>query len=222
MSMCSATYNVEGRDKMKILIFGSTGGVGRQLVEQVLPQGHAVTAFARDPAKLDIKHTNLSVVQGDVMDYASVEKALQGQEAVLCSIGAGRKGTIRSEGTRNIVRAMENAGVRRLICQTSLGVGDSWSSLNFFWKYIMFGILLRNAYADHEAQERYVKQSRLDWIIVRPGSFTNGDRTGVYRHGFGATDKTLKLKISRADVADFVLKQLVDDTYLRKTPGLSY
>jgi putative NADH-flavin reductase len=118
---------------MRLLIFGSTGSIGRELVKQALEQGHTVTAFARDPAKLDIKHANLQVVQGDVMDLASVEKAVQGQEAVLCSIGAGRKGTIRSEGTRHIIRAME-----------------------------------------------------------------------------------------KADVADFMLKQLTDDTYLHKTPGVSY
>ncbi|MEW5959611.1 MAG: NAD(P)H-binding protein, partial [Chloroflexota bacterium] len=84
---------------MKLLIFGSTGSIGRQLVEQALAQGHAVTAFARNPAKLDLKHANLTIVQGDVMDFAAVEKAVQSQEAVLCSIGAGRQGTIRSEGT---------------------------------------------------------------------------------------------------------------------------
>jgi putative NADH-flavin reductase len=222
MSMRSAAYDVEGREKMEILVFGSTGSIGRQLLEQALAQEHAVTAFARDPAKLDIKHANLKIVQGNVMEFASVEKAVQGQQAVLCSIGAGRKGTVQSEGTRHIVRAMENAGIRRFICQTSLGVGDSWGNLNFFWKYIMFGIFLQDAFADHEAQESYVKQSRLDWTIVRPGSFTNGNATGEYRHGFSGTDKTTKLKISRADVADFMLKQLSDDTYLHKTPGLSY
>lgn len=207
---------------MKTLIFGSTGSIGRQLVEQALAQGHAVTAFARDPAKLNIKHANLEVVQGDVMDFASVEKAVQDQEAVLCSLGAGKQGTIRSEGTRHIIHAMEKAGVQRFICQTTLGAGDSRGNLNFFWKYIMFGIILREAYADHERQEDYVKQSRLDWTIVRPAAFTDGNRTGEYRHGFSGTDKVIKLKISRADVADFMLKQLTDDTYLHKTPGVSY
>jgi putative NADH-flavin reductase len=86
----------------------------------------------------------------------------------------------------------------------------------------MFGIFLRPAYEDHVSQENHVKQSRLDWIIVRPAAFTNGKRTGKVRHGFAATDKTTKLKISRADVADFMLTQLTDDTYLHKTPGLSY
>ncbi len=207
---------------MKLLIFGSTGSIGRELVKQALEQGHTVTAFARDPAKFDIKHTNLQVVQGDVMEPASVERAVQGHEAVLCSLGAGRKGTVRSEGTRNIISAMEKVGVRRFICQSTLGAGDSRGNLNIFWKYIMFGLLLRPMYADHVRQENYVRQSRLDWTIVRPGAFTDGNRTGDYLHGCPATDKSTKLKISRADVADFMLKQLIDDTYLHKTPGLSY
>jgi putative NADH-flavin reductase len=196
--------------------------IGRELVKQALEQGHVVTAFARNPAKVDHEHADLTVAQGDVMDPASVERAVQGHEAVFCSLGAGLKGKVRSEGTRNIIRAMENAGVRRLICQSTLGVADSRSNLNAYWKYIMFGLLLRRAYADHISQETYVKQSRLDWIIVRPAAFTNGNRTGEYRHGFPGTDKTTTLKISRADVADFMLKQLVNDTYLHKTPGLSY
>ncbi|NEO77330.1 SDR family oxidoreductase [Moorena sp. SIO4G3] len=209
---------------MNILIFGSTGGTGHQVVEQALEQGHRVTAFARNPAKLDIKHTNLKVVQGDVMDLPSVEKAVQGQEAVVCVLGAGQKmtGTIRSEGTQQIIHAMEKAGIRRFICQSTLGAGDSWENLNFFWKYIMFGFLLRNVFADHQRQENYVFQSGLDWTIVRPGAFVDGNRTGKYRHGFPSNDKTSKLKISRADVADFIVKQLADDKYIHQTPSLSY
>ncbi|MGI9535434.1 MAG: NAD(P)-dependent oxidoreductase, partial [Desulfocapsaceae bacterium] len=174
------------------------------------------------PSKLNTKHTNLKVIQGDVMDVASVEKAVTEQDAVLCSLGAGSKGAVRSEGARNIVRAMEKANVRRFICLSTLGVGDSWDNLSFFWKYIMFSGLLRQAYADHVLQEDYVKQSDLDWTIVRSGAFTNGQRTGLYRHGFPGTDKTSKLEISRADVADFMLKQLTDDTYRHMTPGLAY
>jgi putative NADH-flavin reductase len=207
---------------MKLLIFGSTGSIGRQLVKQALEHGHTVAAFARDPSRLDIEHDNLKVVQGDAMDFPSVENTMQGQDAVFCCLGAGSKGTVRSEGTRNIVRAMEKAGVRRFICQSTLGIGDSWDNLNFLWKYIMFRGLLRQAYKDHVCQEDCVKQSHLDWTIVRPGVFTDGNLTGEYRHGFPGTDKTTKLKISRADVADFMLKQLTDDTYLHKTPGLSY
>lgn len=207
---------------MKVAIFGSTGTIGRQLVNQALEHGHSVTVFVREPSKLKITHANLKVIQGDVMDAASVEEAVMGQDAVLCSIGAGSKGTVRSEGTRNIVRAMEKASVKRFVCLSTLGVGDSWGNLGFFWKYIMFSGLLRKAYADHVLQEDYVKQSHLDWTIVRSGAFTDGQRTGLYHHGFSGTNKKGKLEISRADVADFMLKQLTDDTYNHMTPGLAY
>ncbi|MDQ3658237.1 MAG: SDR family oxidoreductase [Actinomycetota bacterium] len=207
---------------MKVLIFGATGSVGSHLVEQALGQGHDVTTFVRDPAKLGDARAEVRILRGDVMDAAAVEGAVAGQDAVLCSLGAGRKGEVRSAGTLNIVRAMKKEGVRRLVCQTTLGVGDSSGNLNFFWKHIMFGLLLREAFADHERQEDYVRQSGLDWTLVRPGAFADGKRTGVYRHGFPGTEKGISLKISRADVADFMLKQLVDDTYVRATPGLSY
>jgi putative NADH-flavin reductase len=209
---------------MKLVIFGSTGGVGRQVVEQALEQGHTVTAFARNPAQLNLQHSRLKLFQGDVLDFPAVERAVQSQDAVVCTLGSGQKltGTVRSAGTRHIIQAMEKTGVRRLICQTTLGTGDSWGSLNFYWKTIMFGLILRNVFADHQRQEQDVQQSRLDWTIVRPGAFVGGTRTGQYRHGFPGTDKTSKLKISRADVADFILKQLADEESIHKTPSLSY
>ena len=207
---------------MRLIIFGSTGSVGRLLVEQALQDNHLVTAFLRDPGKLAITNTNLKIIRGDVLDYQSVEKAMENQEAVLCTLGAGSKGTVRAEGTRNIVLAMESNGVKRLICQSTLGAGNSKGNLNFFWKHIMFGMLLKQAYMDHELQENHVIQSKLDWTIVRPAAFTDGSRTGKYRHGFGPYEKGLMLKISRADVADFILNQVAQNTYLRKTPGQSY
>lgn len=207
---------------MKVVIFGATGSVGSHLVEQALGQGHDVTVFVRDSAKLGDARAEVRVVRGDVMDAAAVEGAVAGQDAVLCSLGAGRKGEVRSAGTLNIVRAMKRAGVQRLVCQTTLGVGDSSGNLDFFWKHVMFGLLLRKAFADHELQEDHVMQSGLEWTLVRPGAFADGKRTGAYRHGFPGTEKGISLKISRADVADFMLKQLVDDTYVRATPGLSY
>ena len=207
---------------MRVLVFGATGSVGRHVVEQGLSRGHDVTAFVRDPSGLDAGRAGLTVFRGDVLDAPSVEGAVRGQEAVLCCLGAGRKGGIRSEGTRNIIRAMEEAGVRRLVCQTTLGVGESSDNLDFFWRHVMFGLLLRGAFADHEQQEAHVKASDLDWTIVRPAAFTDGGRTGAYRHGFSPTKEGLSLKISRADVAEFMLDQLTDETYLRQTPGLSY
>jgi putative NADH-flavin reductase len=207
---------------MKILIFGATGTVGRELVTQALEMGHAITAFARDPSKLEIKHPSLEIIEGDVMDSALVDRAVAGHEAVLVALGAGIKGQVRSTGTLNIIQAMQRNGVRRLVCLSTLGVGDSRANMNFYWKYIMFGMLLRGAFADHVSQEEHVIRSELDWTIVRPAAYTDGERTGNYRHGFPATAKALKLKISRADVADFVLAQLADDSYVHMTPGVSY
>ena len=174
---------------MKLLVFGATGATGHRLVELALARGHEVMAFVRNPGTLAVGHTNLEVFRGDVTDFASVAKAVRGREAVLCAIGAGaRRSTLRTEGTRNIVCAMEEAGVRRLISQSSLGVGDSRDILPFHYKYAIVPILLRHAFADHEGQEALIRRSRLDWTIVRPGNLTDGDRTGEYRHGFTAAD----------------------------------
>ena len=156
------------------------------------------------------------------MDLVSIEQVMPGKDAVLSALGAGSKGDVRATGTRNIIKVMQKCGVQRLVCLSSLGVGDSRENLNFFWKYIMFGLLLRRAFADHVAQEHAIIESGLEWTIVRPGAYTDGDHTGVYRHGFSATATGLKLKISRADVADFMLNQLTDDSYIRMMPGISY
>lgn len=207
---------------MKIIIFGATGSIGRHLVEQSLQQGHRVTAFSRNPDAIDRYHENLTVHAGDVLDARAVSDAVKGQDAVLVALGAGRKGGVRAPGTQNVIDAMRRHGVKRLVCESTLGAGDSYGVLNFFWKRLMFGLLLRPAFADHQVQETFVRESDLDWVIVRPAAFTDGPATDTYKHGFPATEKDLNFKISRADVAGFMLRQLTDDTYLRKTPGLSY
>lgn len=208
---------------MKLLIIGSTGGTGRELVKQALEQGHQVTAFARTPSKLGISHHNLRIAQGDVTDAASVEAAVAGQDAVLCALGTRvfRKNTIQSDGTRNIVVAMQKNAVKRLVVETSLDVGDSRGQLGFFFAHVIRATLLRNIFEDKELQERMVRESGLDWIIVRPAMLTDGPRTGKYRAGFSASNKIAR-KISRADVADFMLKQTTGNDFLRQTPGLSY
>lgn len=209
---------------MKIAVFGSTGSTGRQVVVQALEQGHEVVAFARRPEKIDQKHERLVVMKGDVLDFASVERAVQGQDAVICTLGVppNDKSNLRANGTRNIIRAMERHGVKRFICQSSEGVGDSHARLPFFMKHVIGPLILRRVYADHEMQENHTRQSGLDWIIARPAALTNGERTGSYQHGYTAANKTITYKISRADTADFMLKQLNDNTYLHKTPSISY
>lgn len=207
---------------MNVIIFGATGSIGRHLVGQACAQGHKVTAFARNAGAIKHTHANLKIVAGDVLDPEAVADAVQEHDAALCALGAGRKGSVRASGTANIIKGMHRHRIKRFICQTTLGAGDSAANLNFFWKYIMFGLLLRPMFADHAQQENHIMASGLDWTIVRPGAFTDGPETGNYKHGFSASEKNTALKISRADVAAFMLAQLNDDTYLHKTPGLSY
>lgn len=207
---------------MKLIVFGATGTIGTQLVRQALNQNHSVTAFARRARSIEFKHKNLKLISGNVLDPEKVKNAVYGHKAVMVALGAGRQGNIRSEGTRNIIQAMEQSGVNRLVCLSTLGAGDSRNNLNFFWKHIMFGLFLRKAYADHQLQEEYIRNSSLTWTIVRPGAFTNGERTEKYKHGFSSKEKNLRLKISRADVADFMLKQLSIDQYHFKSPAISY
>ena len=191
---------------MRLLIFGATGTIGIKLVEQALNKGDKVTAFVRTPGKLGIEDENLRVIQGNVLNFTEVAAALEGHDTVLIALGAGLKGRIRSEGTKNIVMAMEKSGVRNLVCQTTLAAGESYGNLNLKWRLI-FGIPLRWALADHEHQEKIVKQSNLNWTIIRPAAFTDGPVTGNYKHGFSGKEKKLALKISRSDVAQFMLKQ---------------
>jgi putative NADH-flavin reductase len=209
---------------MKILVIGATGRTGQELVTQALGQGHVVTAFARNPADVTRQDPHLKVVPGNVLDDASVESAVCGQDAVLSALGARTHGrtTVLSEGTKNVIRAMEQRGVRRFVCESSLGVGDSAGQLGRLFDWLVLPLWLRHVYRDKEVQERAIKESALDWIIVRPALLTTGPHTGVYRVGLTYDRSSIVPRISRADVADFMLKQLTDDTYLRKAPGLWY
>lgn len=141
----------------------------------------------------------------------------------MCALGTKviRKNTIQSNGTRNLIRAMEKHGVRRFVCETSLDVGDSKGQLGPVFRYLVRTTFLRNIFADKELQEQIIRSSSLDWVIVRPAMLTDGPKTGSYR-AFFAANETGKREVSRADVADFMLKQVTDDSFLRKTPGLSY
>ncbi len=209
----------------KIVVFGSSGTVGKHIVGQSLEKGFEVLAFCRDRQKLKgLSHPHLKIMEGDVFNPKDVNRAVRGQETVIVTLGSGKSRTriVRSEGTKNIIDAMYTNGVSRLICQSTLGAGDSNDNLNFFWKHIMFGWFLKKVFLDHELQEKYVKNSNLKWTIVRPSAFRDGKKTGNYLHGFSPKDKSTKLKISRADVADFILKQVADLKYLHQTPGLSY
>ncbi len=201
---------------MKIAIFGSTGKTGIELVKQALEQGHAVTAFVRDPARLAIENENLTCVTGDVFDASSVVKAVEGQDAVICALGAGsdlKKTTVRTTGTINIINSMQKNNIKRLVVVTAMGVGESWNTLSAFNK-LFFATLLKSSREDHETQEAAVKDSGLDWTIVRPSGLTETPRTGVYDVGENIFATTSK--IARADIADLILKELEQNALIGK------
>jgi putative NADH-flavin reductase len=213
-------------NQLRVLIIGATGGTGRQLVQQALEQGHDVTAFVRNPQRLKMEHSKLRIVQGDVLDYESVDAAMKGQNAVLCALGHKRllgPTTILSRGTANIMRAMKNCGVPRLICESSLGVGDAVGRLGLPATLLFVPLILPFYFWDRVSQEALIADSiDIDWVIVRPATLTNGPGRGDYRHGFEVGSYIWPSRVSRADVADFMLKQLNDDTYAGTAPGICY
>jgi putative NADH-flavin reductase len=141
---------------------------------------------------------------------------------VLAMLIFSSRKTSLSDGTRNIVQAMQKNGVRRFIWESSLGIGDSEGRLGLLYSFLLIPLLLRGIFADKEVQEKIIKDSALEWVIVRPAALTNGPRKGIYNDGMSIGHRFFTAKISRADVADFMLRQLTENTYLRKTPGLSY
>ena len=206
---------------MKLLIFGATGGTGRQLVAQALAQGHHVTAFVRRPKAITTQHANLTVVQGDITDAAAINRAVAGHDVVLSALGTRGGTAVLPEGTRQILAAMRAHGIRRSIWVTSFGVGDSLQQMNWFAQTVIVKGFLRKAIEEKELQEKIIMADDSDWIIVRPGGLTDGPLAGKYRVT-GPGDKVGRPTISRADVADFMLRNLTDTRYVRKAVGLTY
>ena len=199
---------------MKLIVFGATGGTGRELVTQGLAAGHEVTAFVRDAAALT--GTQARVVTGDALDATAVASAIAGHDAVLSALGTRpwRHVDISSGGIAAILPAMQANGVRRVIAMSSQGVGDS--KLGALGK--VAGLALRRAFRDKLEMERLLEASDREWIVVRPGLLTSGQPRGQWRTGEG--DALRGGRISRADVAAFMLAQLASDDWLRKRPVL--
>ena len=206
---------------MKLIIFGATGGTGRQCVDQALAQGHQVTAFVRQPAALTVQHPDLTIIQGDITDQDAVQRAIPGHDVVISALGTRGGPAVLPEGTRNILEAMASHGVRRSLWVSSFGAGDSLQQMGWLSQTLIVKGLLRQAIQEKNAQEQIILASGGDWIIARPGGLTDGPLTGTYRVT-GPGDKVGRPSISRADVADFMLKNLTDTRYVRRAVGLTY
>jgi putative NADH-flavin reductase len=208
-----------------IAILGANGGIGRQAVELALAQGHRVTAILRNPANLTLIHPNLTVVKGDVMQPGTLEPHLANKDAVLSVIGKTslKETTLYSQGNKNLLGAMEKAGSRRVfvVSASGLEINPSHSFIvRLAAKYILQK-LLKRMYADLERMEALVKQSPLNWTIMRPPRLTNAPATGHYRFSINRFLKN-GLSISRADLAHFMLHNIANEQIYKTTVEVAY
>ena len=210
---------------MKLLIIGGTGKTGRELIKQGLDQGHTITAIVRKPQKIKNNNAKLKVLKGNVLHPESMENAFLGQDAVLSALGHKRffiKTNILSEGTKNIIKAMNKNDIKRFICITSLGINDSRFKLGLYYTLFTIPVILLFYFLDKSRQEKLIIKSNLNWTIIRPGQLTNGRKRTKYKQGPEVGNYILTKMISRADVAHFMLSQLNDKTYIRRPAGITY
>jgi putative NADH-flavin reductase len=205
---------------MKVLIYGATGATGKHLVQQAVALGHSVTAFARNPQKINISAPNLIVVGGELTNKQLIEKTIEGQDAVMSALGASSMFTYDKtvvDGIQTILNAMQSKKVDRFIYLSFSGVRESRHKMGFVIKYIA-PKLLSTEIARHEDCERMIRLSNLDWTIVRPPTLSNDKPLGNFRVGENISSARPITTISRADVASFMLQQLTDTIFVRKAP----
>ena len=210
----------------KVLIIGASRGIGLETVKAALLAGHNVRALARSAARIPIQNPGLDRVAGNALDSSAIRSNLDGVDVVVQTLGVDvaprsifERTTLFSQSTRIIVDAMKAAGVKRLIAVTGLGAGNSRGHGGIIYDSVVFPLLLKRVYDDKDVQEWIIKSSGLDWTIVRPGLLTNRPATGRYRILTAIEDWRFGV-ISRADVADFIVRQIDDRKLIGTTPLL--
>ena len=210
----------------KVLVIGASRGIGLETVRAALRAGHSVRALARSAASITIQDAALDKVSGDALDSDIIRDALQGIDAVIQTLGIEispraifEPTTLFSKSTRILVDGMKAAGVKRLIVVTGLGAGDSRGHGGLIYDAVVFPLLLKRVYDDKDVQEWIVRSSGLDWTIVRPGLLTRRPATGRYRVLTASKDWQFGV-ISRADVADFLVRQIEDKALIGAAPLL--
>ena len=208
---------------MRVLIIGASKGIGLETTRQALDAGHDVRALARSATAIAISNPSLEKMRGNALKTEDVEAALVGMDVVIQTLGVGLGELFRpvhlfSDATRVLIAAMKRQDIKRLICVTGFGAGDSRASISCLQR-LPFQIVFGRAYDDKSLQEQLIKESELDWTIARPGVLTSGPRTGHYQILSEASQWRNGI-ISRADVAEFLVRQIGDQTYIRKAPVL--
>jgi putative NADH-flavin reductase len=212
---------------MKLVIFGATGFSGQAILKLALSKGYQVTVLVRNKSTITIKHDNLTVIQGKVLDRNDVKKALENQDAVIQCLGVGGKGdgkptTFISEANKIIVDEMEKNKVSRLIAMSNVGAGNSlsfqpWFFTNFILPYFMKW--LKVIIDDKNRMEPTIMNSELEWTIVRCPNIVDKKPNGNVHATLDG--KGLKLSITLGDMAEFIVHQLTDSTYSKQAPSIS-
>jgi nucleoside-diphosphate-sugar epimerase len=212
---------------LRILVIGGTSGIGLQTVKLALERGHLVTAMARRPERMGMHHPGLTTMSGNILDAEAVQRAIADQDAIVIAIGMGptrKPVTLFSEGTLNVLNRMVAQGVRRLTAVTGIGAGDTRGHGGFFYDRVFWPLALKTIYADKNRQEALIRdygsKGLVDWTIVRPGFLTDDNPKYRYRVITDLQGVTAD-KITRADVAHFIVAALESEGYLDETPLLS-
>lgn len=217
--------------KLRVLVVGATRGTGRAAVQQLLDEGHRVTAFSRSAHKLDIESERLSLFSGDATSPADVERAVAGHDAVVVTLGIAENPIrvrivgpartpidVRSRGTENVIAAMRKHGVRRLVVQTTFGVGSTRDQLGLLDR-MFFSLLLKPQIDDTEVQNQAVVQSDLDWVIAQPVHLTDDDDASM--PFLSTAGETGNMKVSRSSVARFLAQAATSPTYVHRSVAVS-
>ena len=205
---------------MRLVVFGASSPTGQHVVEQALQAGHEVTAFVRDPSKLGVNHERLKIVCGDALNALHVDEAVKGNDAVLSTLGpSGKPAVMAAESTRHIVEAMQKHGLRRLVVVSVAGVPVAQDQRGFNLASSLIKLFLKAVFVDRENQLAVLESSKVDWVAVRVPRLTDEPAKGLVKAFFG--NPSPSMKVTRADLAAFMLKQLTDDQWLRQAPILS-
>jgi len=202
---------------MKVLVIGGTRGTGREVVAAAHAAGHELTLLARNAERISLPVTGVRIVVGDAGDADDLERAVAGQDAVVWTVGVGptrRPVHLFSRSTQFLLAAMAKHRVRRLVCVTGIGAGDSRGHGGFLYDRIIQPLFMKTVYEDKDRQEAMLRGSDLDWTIVRPGALTNGPATGLARALTDLSGVTAG-KVSRADVAAFIVENLETGEFRR-------
>lgn len=203
---------------MRVLLLGASGGVGRRILARGVERGHAIRAQTRDAARLADAAEGIEVAAADPTDGAALRRLVAGQQAVVMALGTApaRRTTLFSDVTARLIAAMQAEGVKRLVAITGVGAGETRGHGGFLYDRIIYPLFTRQFYEDKDRQERLIRQSALDWVLVRPAPFKASAGTTPLQAITDVKPDTRLSRITRDEVAIFVLDQLADDRYLHR------